>query len=379
MTADNDYFIACRFEEPCPSVEAYRGKHAVKSQAFFEEVRAQQTAKMPPDWDYRPLKIEVETTDGCNQGCKHCGMSSRPIKDCSYLPREILLSLPDQLHSLGIPGISITGGEPFAALPQLLDLLSECRGKVDVVKLTTNAYWANTLESAKSNLRLLADRGLVDSSLFRPVLMLSIGEQKVPLQNIVNAVVAAQRLFDDRTLAVCISSLSLCSGDDRIPELERSYQIAVGKNLDWDTVFLTKRTYIAAGRALLDKDLPRREIPIHKMIKERGCFRQTVGAVVVPTPLIKVDGNVFTCSVFGMPRELLLGNIQEMTLFELLTAANENSIVRTILRGSLPALGQQVPDHKLDGVVADNFHEACWRLISLHQNSGSECSCSSSS
>ena len=365
MIVDNDYLVASQHDLLCPPVDVYRGKHAVKSQVFFDVIRAQQAVRMPQDWVYKPLKFEVEITDGCNQGCPHCGMSARPANDGKGLQREVLLSIPNQLHALGIPGISITGGEPFTVMPVLLELLSECRGKVDVVKLTTNAYWADTLESGLSHLRLLANQGLSESRLFRPVLMLSIGEQSVPLQSIVNAIIATRTVFDSRELALCISSLSFRSGVDRLSELEQSYQKTVGEDFPWDSIFLTKRNYIAAGKALFDENLPRRSIPIRKMCKERGCFRQTVGAVVVPTPLIKTDGSVFTCSVFGMPSEFLLGSIQNMTIKEILTAANCNIYVRILANGGLPALMQQLPDHMIDGIVVDNFHEACWRLIGM--------------
>jgi len=369
MSIDNDYFISCEHHRPCPVVEPYMGKHAVKSASFFDTVQKMQDERMPLDWVYRPLKVEVELTNGCNESCPHCGMSAQPISQSTLLRRDFLLSIPYQLKALGIPGISITGGEPFTAMPNLLELLSACRDKVDVVKITTNGYWADSLDAAKAKLTLLADNGFIESRLFRPVLMLSIGEQRVPLERIVYVIVAAKTLFKSKALALCISSLSLRLGDERISDLEGSYKEITGNTFPWDSVYLTKRSYISAGRALLDTRLPKKLIPIEKMCKDRGCFRQTIGAFVVPTPLIKVNGTAYSCSVFGMPDELVLGNVYNNSIKEIIEAANNNYYIRILAEGNLPALRKIVSDtDSLFGDVAvDNFHEACWRLIAAHR------------
>ena len=262
MNIDNEYFVASHHENPLPSVIPYKGKHAVKVSDFFDRVQSQQRDTLPSDWTYRPLKLEVEITDGCNQSCPHCGMSAKTTVDCTNLRRDILMSIPRQLKSLGIPGISITGGEPFTALPALLDLISECRGNVDVVKLTTNAYWAQTYEAALHHLNLLANHGFLITRYFRPVLMISVGEQQVPLTSVANAINAAKNLFDDRALALCISSLAFRSGENRLVELEQCYEEMFNDKFPWDRVFLTQRAYIAAGRGAHDKNLPHRTISI---------------------------------------------------------------------------------------------------------------------
>ena len=363
MPADNDYFVArCRPEES-PRVDTFRGKHAVKMADFFVQVGRMQSRRMPKEWVYRPLKIEIEITNGCTEQCPHCGMDAQPTNTCNVLSPHVLRSLPQQLEDLGIPGISITGGEPLTAMRTLLDLLEHCRGVVDVVKLTTNAFWARSPDLALDRLRVLGTAGLAETRFFRPVLMLSIGEQRVPLCHVVNAIVAARRLYDSRTLAICVSSMSFRNGEHRLSELERCYEEATGDRFPWHDVFLTKRAYIAAGRALRDKSIPRRCIPIRKMCKERGCFRQTVGAVIVPTPLVKSDGRVFTCSVFGMPDELLLGSIYERNLKELAHVANSRPTIRALARGNLPELSAHVPEGSIEYLTVDHFHEACWHLL----------------
>lgn len=367
MSIDNSYFVSCKDNHDCPVVEPYKGKHAVKTASFFDLIRKLQNKCMPLNWTYKPLKVEIELTNGCNESCPHCGMSAQPVSKSTSLSRDILLSLPSQLKALGIPGISITGGEPFTIQQKMLALLSECRGKVDVVKLTTNGYWADSLEAAKEKLILLADHGLMESRLFRPLLMLSIGEQTVPFKYIVNVIMAVQTLFKNETISLCISSLSLGSKNDNISNLECCYKKMTGKFFPWDNIFLTERSYISAGRGSIDPQLPQRAFPIEKMCKERGCFKQTIGSYVVPTPLIKANGDAYCCSVFGMPNELALGNLYNKSIKEILEEANTNLYIRVLTEGNLPALRKLAGP--LDGnVVVDNFHEACWKLITAHKN-----------
>lgn|GEM_PF-1542196 len=368
MKVDNEYFVAMHGDELSQELIPYKGKHAVKTSDFFKIVRANQCNTLPGNWFYRPLKVEVELTNGCNISCPHCGMSSKLVDNCDTLPDHILHRIPFELEKLGIPGISITGGEVFTVFHKLLSFIDQCRGAVDIVKLTTNAFWAETYNSAKKYLHQLNDAGIVDTRLFRPVLLISIGEQKVPLTNVVNALIAARDIFSEKELALCISSLSERFGENKLKQLESCYRDLTGKSFPWSQIFLTSRTYILAGRAANDPAFPQRRVPIQKMCKERGCFFQTVGAFVVPTPLIKATGDVYSCAVFGMPDKLKLGNVFRDSFFKLLEAANNNKYINIITKGGLRLLQSYTPKNHLRDVFADNFHEACWHMISHIQN-----------
>jgi hypothetical protein len=367
---DNGYLVAMYGDKLSQALIPYKGKHAVKTSDFFKIVNANQYNALPDSWLYRPLKVEIELTNGCNISCPHCGMSSKPAGNCDVLPDHILHRIPFELEKLGIPGVSITGGETFTAFHKLLPFIDKCKGVVDIVKLTTNAFWAETYNSAKKYLYQLKDSGFVETRLFRPVLLISIGEQTIPLKNVVNALVAARDIFSERELALCISSLSERFGKDKLEQLELCYEAITGKSFPWSQIFLTSRAYLFACRALNDPKLTQRKVPIQKMCKERGCFFQTVGAYVVPTPLLKVNGDVYSCSVFGMPDELKLGNVYLDSFFKLLEAANNNPFIQIIAKGSLPLLQSYIPEKSLRDVFVDNFHEACWHMIShiQHEN-----------
>lgn len=363
---DSEYFVQALGGIPVGEVVAYRGKHAVKTERFFEIVAARQAQCMPSHWRYRPLKIEVELTDRCDQSCPHCGMAARSASGGGpVLPDELLFALPDQLHAFGIPGISLTGGEPFLVLDRLLTLLERCRDRVDVVKISTNASWASSPREARRVLGALRDHGLAAGQLFRPVLLVSVGEQAVPLDRVALALGTARELFDDRELALCVSSLAPRFAGDRLDELDAAWRRTIGGEFPWDQIFLTSRTYMRAGRGEGDPLLPRRDVPLSALCKPRGCFQQTIGAVVVPTPLVKAGGEAYSCSVFGMPAELRIGSLMEHRLAGLLERANRNPYVGLLARGSLPMLAACLRPGALEGETADNFHEACWRLIAL--------------
>jgi hypothetical protein len=366
MIVNNSYFVTQYNQDNLTQpVIPYQGKHAVKTADFFNIISANQSSSMPESWVYRPLKVEVEITNGCNISCPNCGMSAKSVTNCDILPDKILKKIIMELSDFGIPGVSITGGEPFTAFSNLLAFINECRGAVDVVKLTTNAFWAKTYHSAKEYLQQLKGGGFTETKFFRPVLLLSIGEQSIPLFNVVNALIAARELFNEKELALCISSLSERFEDDKLAKLEACYTQITGNAFPWPQIFLTSRNYIAAGNALNTYNFPQRKIPIQKMVKAWGCFSQTIGSFVVPTPLIKANGDVFSCSVFGMPEKLKLGNIFKNSFFELLESANNNPYIRVIAKGDLPLLQSYIEQIKLHDISVDNFHEACWKLINI--------------
>ena len=363
---DNDYFVQCIEGRPHVDLAPFRGKHAVKTERFFDLVASAQARGMPPHWRYRPLKVEVELTDRCDQACPHCGMAARRVGEHGpLLSDEKLLALPERLQALGIPGISLTGGEPFLVLDRLLMLLERCRDRVDVVKISTNASWASSPAAARRVLEALRDRGLASGRLFRPVLLVSVGEQAVPLENVAWALSSARAVFSEKELALCVSSLAPRFADDRLGELEAAWRRVVGGEVPWNRIFLTSRSYMRAGRAEGDFTLPRRSVPLAALCKPRGCFLQTVGAVVVPTPLVKAGGDTYSCAVFGMPDALRLGSLGQFELAELLERANRNPYVRLLASGSLPLVASCLPPDALEGETADNFHEACWRLLEL--------------
>ncbi|MFE2541019.1 hypothetical protein [Actinacidiphila glaucinigra] len=62
------------------AVVPYAGKYAVRTDDPFTAIRA--------GWEaagitgaYRPLRVELEITDRCNDTCKCCGMGAKPLAD----------------------------------------------------------------------------------------------------------------------------------------------------------------------------------------------------------------------------------------------------------------------------------------------------------
>lgn len=65
--------------------------------------------------------------------------------------------------------------------------------------------------------------------------------------------------------------------------------------------------------------------------------------------------------------KLLLGNAKDLTIREILAAANNNRYVKMLAKGNLPALMRNIPEKQLKDIAVDNFHKACWKLITMHQ------------
>ena len=84
-----------------------------------------------------PLRVFYDITYLCNLRCKHCFTRSGNA-NANELTLEEKYDLLNQLVKLGVPRISIAGGEPFAC-PDLFPFLERCKELGIGVSISTNA------------------------------------------------------------------------------------------------------------------------------------------------------------------------------------------------------------------------------------------------
>ncbi|MBI2264118.1 MAG: radical SAM protein [Armatimonadetes bacterium] len=98
-----------------------------------------------------PLRINLAITQACPLRCKHC-INASGKRGPDELSSQDLVSLVDQMAALGIWGLSIGGGEPFAR-KDLLDILDHASRRLVHTELVTNGILI-TKEKAKKLARL---------------------------------------------------------------------------------------------------------------------------------------------------------------------------------------------------------------------------------
>jgi MoaA/NifB/PqqE/SkfB family radical SAM enzyme len=82
----------------------------------------------------RPLWAFVWVTRKCNQGCSHCYVYDNGETNMDF---QLFQQTVDKLKELGIPYLSIFGGEPRCH-PQLIDMIAYARSRGRIVWLNTD-------------------------------------------------------------------------------------------------------------------------------------------------------------------------------------------------------------------------------------------------
>lgn len=345
-------------------VVPFTGKYAVKIEDPFAVIRAR--------WDaagiagaYRPLRVEFELTDRCNDSCKSCGMGARPVSEGVTLSDAQLEHLVAQFADVGLSSVAITGGEPFVSSKALYRFIELARGTVDIGKLTTNGIWG-TPTGTPHVFKRLAASGFLDNRIFVPLLMVSIGEQTTPLDRIVRIIHHVTTEFTDRELNIAVSSLAdPADRKHRIYELLDLYEQTYG-DFPHDRVHSTMRVYLENER--LEDQAPINRpgsTTVSKWMQScYDCFAPTVGTYVLPCALMKVNGDLYSCAAFNVPEKLGFGNLFQESFREILTRVNSSAYVRTVRAGhGLKGVGEVVPPSVTDQMTCGSFCGSCKLLI----------------
>lgn len=339
----------------------YRGKFAVKTRDFFENIAQMQQEKMDSAWLYKPLRFEIEITNECNIQCKHCGMNATQCGTGVVLSDDLMHRIPAELHQVGIPSISITGGEPYLHFTKLCGLIQECaKLGIDICKITTNGYWG---ECPEKYFQELSSVGLFKNKYFVPLIMFSIGENSVPFETIANIFKFVNANFSAKEINLCISSMKEKGGKSLISDFIHIYESLYGAFPE-DRFYLTERIYLNS------KYNPAEAIRVETNIRNYAddcymCFWPTVGAYVLPTLFMKASGDCYSCAAFNVPDELYFGNIHDMSIRQILYEANNNRYVKIIAKNGLKGFYKYIDRVVLEETTANDYCDACEKLIAL--------------
>lgn len=339
-------------------VRPFEGKYSVKCSDFYEQVGRRQSEVLPDSWLYRPLNSEIEITNRCNQSCAHCGMAANHTIYQAYTADE-LVHFAEELYQNGIPSYSITGGEPFLALDNMLSLIRSARGKVDVCKITSNGYWG---EKAEKVFDMLEEAGLFDNRFFVPCLMISIGEQSTPMKTTCKIFHHALQRYGRTQLTLCISSLSEFGSPSKVDEFISTYNEHFGE-IPAGRIFLTEN-YYRNSSCIRDNAnaVPFRKVEDYMSGPVR-CFEQTIGKYVLPRLLVKATGEICTCACFNAPKELKIGDYRQESIRDILQKINDNTIVNIIADKGLHGFKSLLSPSDYIDVPCSNECEACTHLI----------------
>lgn len=250
----------------------------------------------------------------CNAECEHCGTGSSP-REHTRLSMDAILSAIDQAAAAGFCGIVFTGGEPTLAWEPLLAGVRRARSHGLGVRLVTNGHWG-TERGAATVAGALADAGLTE-------LNLSAGYQHarfIPVERVANAARAAA------CLGVPVSILvETTQPGSPIVEFLRQAADAIAAEVPHAQVVVVERVWSALDPLIT---LSPREKTVNRFNVSncQGCDG------ILANYTLQADGRFSPCCGLAIRavNELSLGAQPETTLFEAVSRAEADSLMRWI-------------------------------------------------
>jgi pyruvate-formate lyase-activating enzyme len=250
----------------------------------------------------------VILTEKCNIRCRHC------INDCSpsrteELDWHILESFVRQAaHLTFVRSIAFSGGEPFLNTTTLEPAIALCRECVLGTSVTTNGFWASSVNKAKRILEKL--KGLAQLCLSAD----EFHQEFIPIERIANAITACHELGIN--CAVVVTHLK-----GNLKEVER-----IRRQLKQVEGFYEIQQYpvLPRGRALTG-------------VRKSDFFNYDVSNAVcvsADAPTLNVSGELNACcgpaDHWPGGYRLHFGHLNQRTLKDIIEVADRDPIVQAL-------------------------------------------------
>ncbi|GHT41717.1 hypothetical protein FACS189437_08970 [Bacteroidia bacterium] len=202
----------------------------------------------------KPTILSFITTNKCTAACNNCCFGCNPKKKNRILLDEMKSYIDQSLEAYStIKLLVLTGGECFTLGKDLNEIIKYGTQAGLMVRIVTNAYWANSFEKAYKKLKDLVNSGLKEINI-------STGDEHqewVPYDNIVYAISASLKLNLTVVVNVETSNLSKFNTkqlkeDDRLKEY---FETDNKKLFVMDSVWMPfKKTTEKEMKSVLDND-----------------------------------------------------------------------------------------------------------------------------
>jgi pyruvate-formate lyase-activating enzyme len=255
------------------------------------------------------MDLNILVTNQCNAICDHCAPASGPRNRTELSRDEIFSYIRQAAETEPRPGqhLGISGGEPFLNYSRLLEIVEFGAQHGFRVGVTTNAFWAWSVDVAIEKLRPLQSRGLWGLAISRS----QFHARFVPVDRIRHCLAAAAELGLGAQIKAIVT---------------RSYPLSRLLN-DLDDAIARAGALVQAipvypfGRA--QEQVPESELYLRPGIPMLPC----------PGPALTINpaGGAMPCCNPGGEGELLrLGNIRDHSLAELRQRFHRDPVLRII-------------------------------------------------
>ncbi len=294
--------------------------------------------------------VGLMLTYKCTIACQHCIVKAGPDRK----EEMTLMSAYDWLEQLKayrngfVCGISLTGGEPFYNLPQMINIANYAHKLGFIVSVVTNAIWATSKEEALRVLNMCSSIQMISVSADVP------HQKQISFENVKNAIWAAKKLGKLYNIAVATES-------EDCPDYLHIMDDILGIT---DKEFINTAIILPVGRA--EKDVVEAKYKLTSKPAESACSMASF-------PVIFPNGNVIAC--IGPPitlpefNPMYLGNLQKESLKEIFDSAESNFILHAVRTYGPKVLIELLKENGYDNLLPQNYIEdavcdVCYKMFS---------------
>lgn len=291
----------------------------------------------------RNLSTGLIYTYKCNCECEMCGLNCSPSRTEKMTLQEaksyVDASFDNDIYSFGI-----TGGEPLLYKDEVFEILRYASNKgARRMTLTTNCFWAESMESAYAVMKKLKQSGLSHMTISYD----EFHNQYIPIQRIKNVLKVSQEI----NLRVTIGSV-VVKNDSLFFDLLREIQEEVLEHS------ITLYNLQLTGRA---EKKYNREVAYRK-INMNSC---PTGKTLTITP----DGYVFPCcSLFAINSCMKYGNIKHEDLKDIIDRIMQDKHLQYIFDMGIATYYPAIVEKFSDKI----FHDECEVCMSVFNGLTSE-------
>lgn len=313
------------------------------------DLRGHFSQRLPSNWFYKPVAVEVEITQACNLRCMGCSIIEDVEAGYDGFSVEKIISFLKECSQTSVYCYGLTGGEPLMFLGRVCRIIEE--SPIDILKIHTNGKSFSTITRAKDILEKLRDSGFgVKNQYIKPTLNVSVGlqtEAGVPLKNIAILTKAFLDAFPYQAhLVLNVTPYHPDDVENLLNELEEEYFQLTGQPFPYHLLSGEHFALQYTHRLSQKSAIPVKWISISEALKNlegwQHCHNSSQRNLPTPMPrmLLRANGDLYSCCSFGFTG--LTGNIHQSSLWELLSLMNQNKKFSLVLNHGISGLYETV-------------------------------------
>ncbi len=294
-----------------------------------------------------PHTVTLMTTNRCTANCRTCGVGAGPGGSKSLSLRAMFQYI-DEAAEIRVRLIVFSGGEPFLLGEDLVTAVRYAASAGLLTRVVSNAYWATSGDIALEQLGRLKQAGLCEVNFSTG----DFHQQFVPIQNVLNGIIAAVALEMTCAVMVELHKKSVYTPKNLLNEEQLS---VILKNPEKRALLVVLESpWVDVNRDASQNQEDCQLLTAENLDFRIGCTSVIGGVAVNPDESLWACCGI-TCKYIP---ELMVGSLKQNSMRELIEVMKHDFLRRWLFT--------QGPEHIL-AWAAERDHGIVWERKYAHQ------------